>query len=52
MRGLAPKLRKITKYFEKLKPFQLYAFQVEAVVLKNEGAKSDLAFVMTNESSK
>lgn len=50
VRGLAPKLRKITEYFGKLKPFQLYAFQVEAVVLKNEGAKSDLAFVMTKES--
>ena len=40
------------KRISKLKPFTLYAFQVEAVVLKNEGAKSDLVFIQTKESGK
>lgn len=48
--SLPTKPRKIVKYIQKLKPFTLYAFQVEAVVLKNEGAKSDLVFIQTNES--
>ena len=51
-RGLITKRRKIERTIKKLKPYQLYAFQVEAVVLKNDGAKSDLVFVMTKESSK
>lgn len=46
------KPRKIVKRISKLKPFTLYAFQVEAVVLKNEGAKSDLVFIQTKESGK
>ena len=49
---LATKPRKIVKYISKLKPFTLYAFQVEAVVLENEGAKSDLVFIQTKESGK
>ncbi|CAH3033119.1 unnamed protein product [Pocillopora meandrina] len=49
-RGLITKRRKIERIIKKLKPYQLYAFQVEAVVLKNDGAKSDLVFVMTKES--
>lgn len=49
-RGLITKRRKIERTIKKLKPYQLYAFQVEAVVLKNDGAKSDLVFVMTKES--
>ena len=35
--------------FTKLKPFTMYAFQVEAVVLNNEGAKSNLLFIKTKE---
>ena len=50
--SLATKPRKIVKYISKLKPFTLYAFQVEAVVLKNEGAKSNLVFIQTKESGK
>ena len=46
------KPRKFVKYISELNPYKLYAFQVEAVVLKNDGAKSDLAFIMTKESSK
>ena len=46
------KPRKFVKYIPELNPYKLYAFQVEAVVLKNDGAKSDLAFIMTKESSK
>ena len=49
---LATKPRKIVKYISKLKPFTLYAFQVEAVVLKNEGAKSNVVFIQTKESGK
>nr|XP_058940896.1 putative insulin-like peptide receptor [Pocillopora verrucosa] len=49
-RGLITKRRKIERTIRELKPYQLYAFQVEAVVLKNDGAKSDLVFVMTKES--
>lgn len=49
-RGLITKRRKIERTIKTLKPYQLYAFQVEAVVLKNDGAKSDLVFVMTKES--
>ncbi|KAL9987226.1 hypothetical protein ACROYT_G001497 [Oculina patagonica] len=48
--SLSTKPRKIVKYISKLNPFTLYAFQVEAVVLKNEGAKSDLVFIQTKES--
>lgn len=50
--SLAAKPRTIVKGISKLKPFTLYAFQVEAVVLKNEGAKSDLVFIQTKESGK
>ena len=50
--SLATKPRKILKHISKLKPFTLYAFQVEAVVLNNEGAKSDLVFIQTKESGK
>ena len=48
--AFATKPRKIFKNISKLKPFTLYAFQVEAVVLENEGAKSDLVFIQTKES--
>ena len=41
--------RKFAMYFPNLKPFTLYAFQVEAVVLNNEGAKSNLLFIKTKE---
>lgn len=44
------KPRKLTKYIGKLKHFTLYAFQVEAVVLKNEGAKSKMMFIHTKEN--
>lgn len=47
--SLTSKPRKLVKYIKKLKPFTLYAFQVEAVTLKNEGAKSDLVFIQTKE---
>lgn len=44
------KPRKLMKYIGKLKHFTLYAFQVEAVVLKNEGAKSKMMFIHTKEN--
>jgi len=40
----------LMKYIGKLKHFTLYAFQVEAVVLKNEGAKSKMMFIHTKEN--
>lgn len=43
------RFRKFAMYFQNLKPFTLYAFQVEAVVLNNEGAKSNLLFIKTKE---
>ena len=50
--SLSAKPRKLVQYIRKLKPFTLYAFQVEAVVLKNQGAKSDLVFIQTKENGK
>ena len=50
--GLPSRNRKLVTYIQKLKHFTLYAFQVEAVVLKNEGAKSDLVFIQTKENGR
>ena len=44
------KPRKLMKYIGELKHFTLYAFKVEAVVLKNEGAKSEMMFIHTKEN--
>ena len=50
--GLPSRNRKLVTYIQKLKHFTLYAFQVEAVVLKNEGAKSNLVFIQTKENGR
>ena len=50
--GLPSRNRKLVAYIQKLKHFTLYAFQVEAVVLKNEGAKSNLVFIQTKENGR
>ena len=50
--GVPSRNRKLVTYIQKLKHFTLYAFQVEAVVLKNEGAKSDLVFIQTKENGR
>ena len=50
--GLTSRNRKLVTYIQKLKYFTLYAFQVEAVVLKNDGAKSNLVFIQTKENGR
>ena len=50
--SLPSRNRKLVTYIQKLKPFTLYAFQVEAAVLQNGGAKSNLVFIQTKENGR